>query len=149
MCTFKVNITLLRIKVWRTNCFPPAFEFWTTAEVVNNVVKGAKIQISLNVYVQKCGWKQIRNLVPFSISLPTSAEEYQKFKISLPHFEIDNVRRNRSDCKYSLKINSIYIGHHQKCNFSKKLIGWLHWQCREVKSAGGWKVCILQCTLQK
>ena len=41
-------LTLLRIKVWRTNCFPPVFEFWTTAEVVNNV--GAKIQISLNVY---------------------------------------------------------------------------------------------------
>ena len=78
---------LKRIKVWRTNCFLPAFEFSTTVEVVNNVVKGAKIQISLNVYAPKCGSKQIRNLAPFSTSLPTSAEECQKFKISLPHFE--------------------------------------------------------------
>ena len=84
-------LTLLRIKVWRTNCFPPVFEFWTTAEVVNNVVKGAKIQISLNVYAQKCGSKQIRNFAPFSTSLPTSAEECQKFKISRRHFEIENV----------------------------------------------------------
>ena len=83
---------LLRIKVWRTNCFPPAFEFWTTAEVINDVVKGAKIQISLNVYVKKCGSKQIHNLTPFSTSLPTSAEECQKFKNSPRHFEIENVR---------------------------------------------------------
>ena len=79
------RLTLLRIKVWQTNCFPPAFEFWTTAEVVNEVVKGAKIQISLNVYAQKCSSKQICNLAPFSTSLPTSAEECQKFKISPPH----------------------------------------------------------------
>ena len=85
---------LLWIKVWQTNCFPPVFEFWTTAEVVNDVVKGAKIQISLNVYAQKCGSKQIRNLAPFSASLPTSAEECQKFKISPPHFEIENVKSN-------------------------------------------------------
>ena len=78
--------------MWKTNSFPPAFEFWTTAEVVNDVVKGAKIQISLNVYAQKFGSKQIHNLVPFSTSLPTSVEEFQKFKISLPHFEIENVR---------------------------------------------------------
>ena len=78
--------------MWRTNCFPPAFEFLTTAEVVNDVVKGTKIQISLNVYAQKCGSKQIRNLAPFSTSLQTSAEECQKFKISPPHFEIENVR---------------------------------------------------------
>ena len=84
---------LLRIKVWRTNCFPPAFEFWTTAEVVNDVVKGAKIQITLNVYAQNCGSNQIHNLAPFSTSLPTSAEECQKFKISPPHFEIENVSR--------------------------------------------------------
>ena len=71
-------LTILRIKVWRTNCFPPAFEFWITAEVVNDEVKGAKIQISLNVYAQKCGSKQIHNLSPFSTSLPTSAEECQK-----------------------------------------------------------------------
>ena len=50
-----------------------------------------KIQISLNVYAQKCGSKQVRNLAPFSASLPTSAEECQKFKISPPHFEIENV----------------------------------------------------------
>ena len=75
------------------NCFPPASEFWTTAEVVNtcNVVKGAKIQISLNVYAKKCGSKQICNLAPFSTSLPTWAEECKKFKISPPHFEIENV----------------------------------------------------------
>ena len=71
-----------------SNCFPPAFEFWTTAEAANDVVKGAKIQIPLNVYAQKRGSKQIRNLAPFSTSLPTSAEECQKFKISPPHFEI-------------------------------------------------------------
>ena len=47
----------------------------TTAEVVNDVVKCAKIQIALNVYAQKFGSKQIRNLAPFSTSLPTSAEE--------------------------------------------------------------------------
>ena len=51
----------------------PEFEFWTTAEVVNDVVKGAKIQISLNVSAQKCGSKQIRNLAPFSTSLTASA----------------------------------------------------------------------------
>ena len=78
--------------MWRTNCFPPAFEFRTAAEVVYDVVKGAKIQIYLNVYAQKCGSKTIRNLAPFSASLPTSAEECQKLKISLPHFEIENVR---------------------------------------------------------
>ena len=55
------------------------------------MIKGAKIQISLNVYAQKCGSKQIHNLVPFSTSLPTSAEECQKFLISVPHFEIENV----------------------------------------------------------
>ena len=87
---------LLRIKVWWTNCFPLAFEFSTTAEVVNDVVKDAKTQIFLNVYAQKCGSKQIRNLAPFSTSLPTSAEECQKFKISLPHFEIENVTENRA-----------------------------------------------------
>ena len=43
------------------------------------------------VYAKKCGSKQIRNLVPFSTSLSTSAEECQKFKISLPHIEIENV----------------------------------------------------------
>ena len=64
------------------------------AEVVNDVVKGTKIKISLNVYAQKCGSKQIRNLAPFSTSLPTSAEECQKFKISPPHFEIENVSGN-------------------------------------------------------
>ena len=42
------------------------------------------------VYAQKCGSKQIHNLAPFSTSLPTSAEECQKFKISPPHFEIEN-----------------------------------------------------------
>ena len=56
--------------MWWTNCFPSAFEFCTTAKDVNDVVKGAKIQISLNVYTQKCGSKQIHNLVPFSTSLP-------------------------------------------------------------------------------
>ena len=91
---------LLRIKVWQTNCFPPAFEFWTTAEVVNDVVKGAKIQIFLNVYAQKCGAKQIQNLAPFSTSLPTSAEECQKFKISPLHFQIKNVW-----VKLTLKLN--------------------------------------------
>ena len=40
----------------------------TTAEVVNDVVKCAKIQIALNVYAQKFGSKQIRNLAPFSTS---------------------------------------------------------------------------------
>ena len=44
-----------------------------------------------NVYAQKCGSKQIHNLAPFSTSLPTSAEECQKFKISPPHFKIENV----------------------------------------------------------
>ena len=33
--------------------------------IVNDEVKGAKIQLSLNVYAQKCGSKQIRNLAPF------------------------------------------------------------------------------------
>ena len=51
----------------------------------------------MNVYAQKCGSKQIRNLAPFSTSLPNSAEECQKFKISLPHFEIEIVSLNRFD----------------------------------------------------
>ena len=47
------------------------------------------------VYAQKCGSKQIHNLVPFSTSLPTWAEECQKIKISPPHFEIENVMQNK------------------------------------------------------
>ena len=102
----------MRIKVLRTDCFPPAFEFWTTAKAVNDEVKGAKIQISLNVCAQKCGSKQIHNLAPFSTSLPSSAEECQNFKISLPHFEIENV--SMIDLKtLSLKKNDIKQFH--KC----------------------------------
>ena len=95
----------MRIKVWQTNCFPPAFEFWTTAEVVKDVVKDAKIQITLNVYAQNCGSNQIHNLAPFSTSLPTSAEECQKFKICPPHFEIENVS------------NQALLPHFLLCNF--------------------------------
>ena len=65
------------------------------------IVKGAKIQISLNVYAQKYGSKQTRNLAPFSTSFPTSAEECQKFKISPLHFEIENV--NLHEKKFLLK----------------------------------------------
>ena len=43
----KYILTLFSFKVRRTSCYPPAFEFWTAAEVVNDVVKGTKIQISL------------------------------------------------------------------------------------------------------
>ena len=66
-------------------------------------------QISLNVCAQKCGSKQIRNLAPFSTSLPTSAEECQIFKISLPHFEIENFcvylkAKNLIECHYHLRM---------------------------------------------
>ena len=33
--------------MWPSNCLPPGFEIWTTAEVGNDVVKSAKIQICL------------------------------------------------------------------------------------------------------
>ena len=102
-----------KFKVWRTSCFPPAFEFWTVAEVGNDVVKGAKIQIS-EFMLKNVLQKQIHNLAPFSTSLPTSAEECQKFKITLPHFEIENVNTiecnffcNRLVWNHNLEVNTL------------------------------------------
>ena len=69
ICKKWLSLTLLRIKVWRTSCFPPAFEFWTSAEVGNDVVKGAKIQISLKTSVQLL-WKFNSKYAAFYIIIP-------------------------------------------------------------------------------
>ena len=50
-------------------------------------------------------------LAPFSTSLPTSAEECQKFKISLPYFEIENVSILKLQCyKFSSSEPRINFG---------------------------------------
>ena len=72
------------------SCFPPAFEIWTAAEVVNDYVKGRNFLITFwrsDVYIQN----KFLYLAPFPTLFTTSAATFQNIWISPPHFEIENV----------------------------------------------------------
>ena len=53
---------------------------------MNDVVKGAKIQISLTRNILRVCSKHIQILAPFLTSLTTSAEYFQNREFSPPHF---------------------------------------------------------------
>ena len=76
---------VLNFKVWQTRFHGLILNFYPSAEVVNDVGKGADLRICLKHHCQ-CSQKAIKKFPPF-ISLATSAEDLQNFKFSPPYFE--------------------------------------------------------------
>ena len=80
---------------------------------MNDIVKGAKIQISLNRNILIKIKKVIKKFPPFVSSFATSAEDALNFKFSPPHFEHQEryYLRDKLSWDTSPSIPSAYIRH--------------------------------------